>query len=117
MSIYNNVVYKCYSLFLGSSTDLLPSDKALAASANNGDTTARTGPPQTEGDASTNGTAQTENKELDTLGHENKLFTQSGVVVGNSVPGGVEEDWVNLSLSPNHPLQSDKHPLQNSGGE
>ena len=108
------------SPFLGSSSDLSASDKVLVANTNNGDTMARTGPiliPQTEGDTSTNSTAQTEDKELDTLGHENKLVMHSGVVVGNSVPSSLEEDWVNLSLSPNHPLQSDKHPLENSGGD
>ena len=100
---------------------MLASDKATAANTGNGDTAARTGPiliPVIERDVGTGNTAQTEDKELDTLGgHDVKTVRQSGVAVGNNVSGSSEDDWVNLTLSPNHPLISNKHPLESSGGD
>ena len=121
-----------YSLYdfmcAGSATDLLTaSDKVTQnQSIDSEDTTTRTDPisiPSVVTDTSSSNTA----------GHleESKDVTQSqpprsadeaktvasGGVANTSEAGSLEEDWVNVSLSPNHPLQlrSNIHPLENSG--
>ena len=50
---------------------------------------------------------------------EEKVKDSSAVARDNSVPSSLDEDWVNLSVSPNHPLHqqgSAGHPLEDSGG-
>ena len=128
MSLFNTVI------LVGSSTDLLTSsDKIIDEATNNGEDVTRTDPISTTtavtpdvnvSSVTTNNSSSTvkpagadKDVSMHPLGHlDSKLKEETGgVVAGNSVPGGPEEDWVNLSLSPNHPLQGKNHPLQNSG--
>ena len=109
-------------MHVGSSTDLLVVSEKVTENQNieNGDSSTRTDPilvPKIETDTGSENTGQTGKVSVQSQPPRNtdEAKTASGGVVGTSEAGSLEEDWVNLSLSPRHPLQSDNHPLQNSG--
>lgn len=111
----------------GSSTDLLgTSYKATQAqNTDNEDTNTRTDPipvPRIDTDTGSSNTAGHTGESKDITESQpprsaDEAKTASGGVVSTSEAGSLEEDWVNVSLSPNHPLQlqSNNHPLENSG--
>jgi hypothetical protein len=115
-------------LSVGSSTDLLATSDRITPQdliVDSEDTKVRTDPIPVPG-------IETDTNSSNTAGHtgESKDVAQSqpsksadeaktaagGGVANTSEAGSLEEDWVNVSLSPNHPLQlnSNTHPLENS---
>ena len=107
---------------IGSSTDLL----VVTQNQNSEDTTTRTDPipvPRVVTDTSSSSTAGQLGEGKDVTqsqparsADEAKTVASGGVADTNEA-GSLEEDWVNVSLSPNHPLklQGNIHPLENSG--
>ena len=102
-------------------------DKFAGGDPVDGRTAARTGPvliPKNEDVKSSTGETDPsltrDNREVDNEASKTNgdgLAAPGGGGGGGSVPSSLDEDWVNLSLSPNHPLhqQSGNHPLENSG--
>lgn len=125
-SLHTLAWYSLYDFMCaGSSTDLLTASDKVTQNQSI-DTTTRTDPIPVS-------RVVTDTSSSNTAGHlgESKDVTQSqpprsadeaktvasGGVANTSEAGSLEEDWVNVSLSPNHPLQlqSNIHPLENSG--
>ena len=116
-------------MFLGSSTDLLAtSDRVTQDQINDSeDTKTRTDPipvPSIEPDTNSSNTAGHTGETKDVAqsqplqgADEAKTAASGGVANATSEAGSLEEDWVNVSLSPNHPLHlhGNTHPLESSG--
>ena len=98
------------------------SDKDETDNSGDGLVMAKTGPvliPKSEDDNNNTGDTDTSlpHKEEEEE-EEDKVKDSSAVAGDNSVPSSLDEDWVNLSVSPNHPLHqqgSASHPLEDSG--
>ena len=115
-------------LYAGSSTDLLAtSDKATQDQVidSSEDRTDPIPVPRVETGTSSSNTAAGytgDGKDVTQLqppprSADEAKTASEGVAINTSEAGSLEEDWVNVSLSPNHPLQlqSGTHPLENSG--
>ena len=133
MTLYVHLFDTLFLIFMfvhvGSSTDLLATSDRVTQDQiiDSENTKTRTDPipvPQIKTDTNSSNTAGHTGESKDVAqsqpprsADEAKTAASGGVANVTSEAGSLEEDWVNVSLSPNHPLRlhSNAHPLENSG--